>query len=137
MNAVTQAFYNKMVADATLVALLGTYEGQPAVFTIDPPPGVAVLPYIVSVGAAARAPFDTKNTLGCDIRRDIRCYAPSEGSAVTVDAIAERVYWLFHRQPLVVAGFIVWLVDCSGPLVADEREAYGRIVTVRLVMDVV
>lgn len=135
MNEVTQALYNKMTADATLIGLLATYGGNPAVFTVDPSPGDAVLPYIVTVGAVARVPFDTKTTLGCDIRRDVRCYAAAEGSAYDVDAIAERVYWLFHRQPLTIAGFGVWLTECSGPLGADERNAYGRVVTVRLVME--
>lgn len=135
MNEVTQAFYDKMTGDAALIALLASYHGDPAVFTTDPAPGDAVKPYIVTAGAVARAPFDTKTTLGLDIRRDIRCYADADGSAYTVDAIAERVWQLFHRQALSVTGFGVWLTECSGPLAADEREAYGRIVTVRLVME--
>lgn len=136
MNAVTQALYNRMAADAALIALISSYGGNPAVFTTDPAPGAATLPYVVTAGAAARAPFDTKTTYGVDLRRDIRCYADASGSAAVVDAIAERVYWLFHRQPLVVAGYGTWLTVCSGPIVADEPQAYGRIITVRLGMQV-
>jgi len=137
MNALIQAMYNKMIADGALIALLPLYKLIPAVFTTDPAPGDAILPYIVTAGAVSRVPFDTKNSLGVDVRQDVRCYDTRDGSAITVNAIAERVYWLFHRQPLVVAGYSVWLTDCAGPIAADEREAYGRIVTVRLAMEVV
>jgi len=41
---------------------------------------------------------------------------------------------LLHRQPLDVEGFGVFLAECTGPIVADEPDAYGRIVTVRFIM---
>jgi hypothetical protein len=137
MNAVTQSFYDKMTTDPALAGLLATYGGAPAVFTADPAPGNATLPYLVTAGAVARVPFDTKTTRGLDLRRDVRCYAANDGSAFVVDAIAERVWNLFHRQALTISGFGVWLTECSGPLAADEQQAYGRIVTVRLVMEMV
>lgn len=135
MNALTQAIYDLLIADATIIALLATYGGGPAVFTIDPVPGDAVPPYIVTVAAVARGPFDSKVTRGLDIRRDIRCYTDADGSSITVDAIAERVWELFHRQPLAVAGYGVLITECSGPIEASEQHAYGRIVTVRIVME--
>jgi hypothetical protein len=137
MNEVTQALYDQLTTDPALAGLLATYGGAPAVFTTDPAPGNATLPYIITAGAVARLPFDTKTTRGLDIRRDVRCYAAADGSAFTVDAIAERVWELFHRQALPITGFGVWLTECAGPLAADERDAYGRIVTVRLVMELV
>jgi hypothetical protein len=134
MNLVTQALYSRLAGDGALVALVNTYRGQPAIFTTDPAPGDADLPYIVSAGNISDAPFDTKTVLGRDIRRDVRCYAPADGSAVTVEAMAERVRELLHRQPLDVDGFGVFLAECAGPIAADEPDAYGRIVAVRIIM---
>jgi hypothetical protein len=130
----TSAIYGKLAGDATLVALLSSYEGYPAVFTTDPAPGDAHMPYIVTAGEVAQSSFDTKTTRGRDITRDVRCYAPAGGSAQTVEAIAERVRELLHRQFLAVDGFDWVMSECSGPMAADEQDAYGRIVSVRLVI---
>ena len=134
MSAVTKAIYDRLAGDATLGGLLATYNDQPAIFTVDPAPGDAELPYIVTAGEFAAAAFDTKTTEGRQVWRDVRCYAKADGSAVTVEAIAERVRELLHRDPLTVEGFGVFVAECSGPVVADEQEAYGRVVTVRMIM---
>jgi len=128
----TAAIYDKLTADATLTAMLTSYNGSPAVFTIDPVPGDAVRPYLVTAGEAVQTPFDTKTTRGRDVIRDVRCYADADGSAVVIEAIAERVRAVLHRQPLTIAGFDWILSDCSGPIVADERDVYGRIISVSL-----
>ena len=127
----TEAIYDVLSGDGTLVGLLTTYGGLPAVFTTDPAPGDAALPYIVSAGHVADAAFDTKTTLGREVWRDVRCYAEADGSAVTVEEIAERVRTLLHRQTITVTGFGMVVAECSGPVVADESDAYGRIVTIR------
>lgn len=135
MSATTEPFHDRLAGDAALQALLSTYEGLPAVFTTDPAPGEADLPYIVTAGEVSVAPFDTKTTRGRALVRDIRCYASAAGSAVTVEAIAERARALFHRQELAIAGFSwVWAL-CTGPIVADERDAYARIVTVQMTIE--
>jgi hypothetical protein len=51
-----------------------------------------------------------------------------------VEAIAERVRALLHRQALTVDGFVVLVENCSGPTAADETDVYGRIVTLELLM---
>lgn len=128
----TQAIYDKLAADGPLTALLATYSGAPAIFTTDPAPGDAELPYIVSAGAVSQAPWDTKTTRGRDLIRDVRCYAAADGSAAAVEAIAERVRALLHRQPLTISGYTWILSDVNGPIVADERDAYGRIISLSL-----
>lgn len=134
----TLALYTLLVSDPTLTGLLAVYQDAPAIFTTDPAPGDAALPYIVSAGEVAQVPMDTKTTRGRDLMRDVRCYAPATGSAVLVEQIAERVRALLHRQPLTISGF-TWLVsDIAGPIVADERETqsgrdtYGRVLTLSL-----
>ena len=129
----TSALYGVLTEDATLAGLLATYGGLPAVFTTDPAPGDATFPYIVTAGQVTDLPFDTKNSRGRELRRDVRCYTEATGSAVVVEQIAERVRALLHRQPIEVSGFVWLLAECSGPIVADEPDAYGRIVTVRVV----
>jgi len=135
MSATSAAFEDRLKGDGTMAGLLNAYGGEPAVFTIDPAPGDAELPYIVTAGEVSQAPFDTKTTRGRRIVRDIRCYASAAGSAVTVEAIAERARALFHRQALTIAGFRWVWAECTGPIVADERDAYGRIVTVSMTVE--
>lgn len=132
MSILTQTIYDVLAGDGTLAGLLANYNGSPAVFTIDPAPGDAELPYVVTAGEVSQAPFDTKTTRGRRLIRDVRCYAPADGSAIVVEAIAERVRALLHRQALSIGGFD-WLVsDVTGPIVADERDVYGRVVSLSL-----
>lgn len=135
MSVITAAIYDRLAGDATLAGLLSAYGGEPAVFTTDPAPGDATLPYIVTAGEVTTTPFDSKTTLGREFRRDVRCYAAATGSAATVEAMAERVRALLHRQALAIPGFVWILCECSGPISADERDAYGRIVSVRLLVE--
>jgi hypothetical protein len=130
MSVITQSLYDRLSSDADLIALLNSYGGQPAIFTTDPAPGDAVLPYIVTAGEVAQSPADTKNSRGRQLMRDVRCYTANSGSAVTVEAIAERVRVLLHRFELVISNWQTVIADCTGPVVADELDAYGRIVTV-------
>lgn len=127
-----QAIYDRLVANGTLTALLATYNGSPAIFTTDPAPGDAELPYIVTAGDVIHLPADTKTSRGRDISRDVRCYAAADGSAIVVEAIAEQVRASLHRQPLTISGFDWILSNCTGPIAADESDAYGRIITVGL-----
>ncbi|HUW13080.1 MAG TPA: hypothetical protein VM537_25370 [Anaerolineae bacterium] len=135
MNAVTQALYDRLAGDGILIGMLATYEAEPAVFTIDPAPGDAVLPYIVSAGDVVDAAWDTKTGLGRRIWRDVRCYAAADGDAMLIEEIAERVRRLLHRRPLAVAGYAGIVAECSGPIKADEQDAYGRIVTIRMMLE--
>jgi hypothetical protein len=133
MSILTSSIYDRLASDGTLTGMLSTYEGNPAIFTTDPAPGNASKPYIVTVGEVSQAAFDTKTTRGRSLIRDVRCYAAANGSAIVVEAIAERVRALLHRQALVIDGFS-WLVsEANGPIVADETDAYGRIVSLRLI----
>ena len=135
MSVITAAVHDLLAGDPALQGMLSTYGGEPAVFTADPAPGDATLPYIVTAGDVSQAPFDTKTTRGRTIMRDVRCYTAAGGGAVTVEAMAERVRALLHRQELAIAGFNWIWAECSGPIAADERDAYGRIVTVRMTVE--
>lgn len=132
MSILTKAIYDRLASDATLTGLLSSYRGSPAIFTTDPAPGDAVLPYIVTAGEVSQAPADTKTTRGRVLLRDVRCYAAADGGAVVIEAIAERVRALLHRQPLNIDGYQWILSSVTGPIGADETDAYGRIITLNL-----
>ena len=134
MNALTQGIFDYLASDPTLVGMLASYNGAPAIFTIDPVPGDAVLPYLVSAGDVTDTSFDTKLERGRRIWRDVRCYTEADGDAMPVEQIAERVRGLLHRHKLVVAGYGTLVAECSGPIASNEQDAYGRIVTVKLIM---
>lgn len=130
MSVLTAAIYDVLANDVTLAGLLATYGSGPAIFTTDPVPGNAVLPYVVTAGEVVQAPFDTKTTRGRDLIRDVRCYAEADGSVMVIEAIAERVRALLHRQALTISGFVWMVSDCAGPIVADDSDVYGRILSV-------
>ncbi|HBF40549.1 MAG TPA: hypothetical protein DDW19_01850 [Anaerolineaceae bacterium] len=132
---IAKAVYEVLTADKTLTAMLGTYEGDAAIFTIDPAPGDAVLPYIVAAAVPVQTPFDSKTTRGRTAWIDIRCYTGATGSAQAVDAIAERVRALLHREPLLIDDHIWLWSECTGPVSANEAEAYGRIVTLKVTFE--
>ena len=130
MSVLTAAIYDVLANDVTLAGLLAAYGSGPAIFTTDPVPGNAVLPYVVTAGEVVQAPFDTKTTRGRDLIRDVRCYAEADGSVMVIEAIAERVRALLHRQALTISGFVWMVSDCAGPIVADDSDVYGRILSV-------
>ncbi len=132
MSILTSAIYDRLAGDATLTALLAIYKGLPAIFTTDPAPGDTGLPYVVTAGEVTQAPFDTKTTRGRSLMRDVRCYAKADGSAVVIETIAERVHELLHRQSLPIDGYQWVISNCGGPIVADEKDFYGRIISLSL-----
>lgn len=142
MEVVTAAMIARMKGDATLTGLLAKYPADkagaaPAVFSMRPVPGDAVLPYIVCPFALGIAPFDSKERRGRDVLREVFCYTRADGDSRTVEKIADRVHDLFHPPAglLSVAGFVTVVMNASGPVGAptSDRE-YGLLVTVRLLL---
>lgn len=133
MSILTIPFYDVLSGDPSLIAMLAAYKGESAIFTIDPVPGDADYPLIVTAGEVSQIPNDSKNCEGRSIIRDIRIYTAADGSSVTIEAIAERVRYLFHRMPLIIPGYTWILSDVGGPIVANEADYYGRILSVSVI----
>lgn len=129
MSVFTEALYTAMAADGPLTALLAPYKGLPGVFTMDPVPGDADVPYVVTAGEVSALPWDTKQCRGREIIRDIRAYSEADGNPITVEAIAERVRALFHRRALVIQGYTWTISSVTGPIAADGDGFYGRVVS--------
>lgn len=134
---ITKAVFNVLNGDSTLTDMLSTFDGVPAIFTTDPTPLKAKLPYIVTAGQVSDVAFDTKTTDGRDFVRDIRCYSKNtRGSTDEIEDIAERVRFLFHRKPFTITGFGVIISNVTGPIARDEEDVYGRILTLQSTMEV-
>jgi len=131
---ITKALYDRLSGDATLQGLLSSYQGGAAVFSSHPIPDTAALPY-VTISGLAESPFDTKNSRGRDVSYDIGCYDEDTGSTVLVEAIKERVRALLHRYELPITSFTTVIAEVSGTLQADEDGVFGRIVTIRLIVE--
>jgi len=140
MNALTQAIFNQLSGDSALAAMLASYAGGPAIFSSDPVPLDAALPYVCWSGAIHDAPFGGKaeNATGREIRLDIRIYAQgtleadgSSSSSKAIDDIAERVRALLHDVPLTVAGYTNIIAQCmAGPLrIPTDPRFQGRAIT--------
>lgn len=129
MNALTQALYDVMISDTQLGGMLAKYKGLPGVFTTFPVPEKADVPYVVSAGAVADLPWDTKTSRGREITRDVKAYALNDGNPVPVETIAERVRALFHRRTLPIQGYNWVISSVIGPIAADDESYFGRVVT--------
>lgn len=132
MSILTVTIFDRLAGDSILTGMLSVYKGLPAIFTTDPAPGGAILPYIVTAGEATQSPWDTKTSRGRSLIRDVRCYAKADGSVVLIEAIAERVRALLHRQALTISGYQWIISDCGGPIAADEPGSYARIISLSL-----
>ena len=135
MKALSAAIHARLKADATLVGLLGEYQGEPAIFTFSPVPEDAEVPYVVVGASVADVPFDAKDMRGREITRDLLVVSEEVGDSGDVDDIAERVRTLLHRVPLVVAGWGTVLTQVAGPVeVPSDERLYGRLLTLRVVL---
>lgn len=126
------AVHERLAGDATLTAMLATYQGEPTVFSQELLPGDAVLPFVLSSDPYFDEPDDTKNREGRDLRVRIRCFTAADGSGVLLRQIVDRVRVLLHRQPLEIDGVNNWSVACSTLDAPADRDIYGRAVEARL-----
>jgi len=133
MSVFTKGIYDRLYNDPILRSKINTYNSEPAIFTVEPVPGNARLPYVVVSGPVSDVPFDTKTTLGREQTVDIRCYTENKGSKAQVEEIAERVRELFHRQSITITGYKNIITSCTGPVFIPEDEALGMVVTVRFI----
>jgi hypothetical protein len=132
MDALTSAVYQRLSTDTTLAGMLTTFEGSPAIFTDDRADRSASRPYVVTSGNVADEPWDTKTNGGRRVTRDVGVYADHRQTK-TVEAAAERVRRLFHRHPLVVAGYGTVTARVSGPIRLSADDYDARVLTLRFI----
>jgi len=145
----TQALFNKLTGDATLVSLLSSYPTSgspqfPAVFTAWPVPPDAARPYVYTRGSVADVAWDelapnpakggTAPHLGRDISRDVFVIGDNHGSETEVETIAERIRALLHRGTLAISDGSHVMSQCAGPVTAETDDSLtARRLSVRIV----
>lgn len=138
MGAITKAFYERLAGDPLLASMLGTYQGRACIFTVDPVPPTAPLPLIVTSGevtGSVNVPEAAKQRIGVRITRDVRCYTDATGSIDAAEQIAERVWRLFHRSHLYVAGWDTVRTNADRPILTEaDGRIYGLTVSVTVAL---
>lgn len=135
--SISAAFYNRLMEDAELRTMLAQYNGMSAVFTASPVPDDASLPYIITAGQVSDSteiPVNTKNRTATQFIRDIRIYSEQTGSMAQIEKIGERVWSIFHKQPLVIDGWKVLEVKAGRPITYPQDGVYGLYVSVIVTM---
>lgn len=136
MLDLTQPFYDRLSSDSELTADLSLYAGAPAIFTDEDVPEDAGLPYVYTHGQVSDVAWDTKNSTGRVITRDVAVYA-KRGNTAQLEQMAERIRALFHRHALAIDGGETIAAQASGPIAAPTDETIvGRVVTVKLKIEI-
>lgn len=137
--SLTASIYQRLASDSTLTSLLASYKGNPAIFTVDPAPSDANLPYLVTEGNVLDTTQITQNTkqrTATHTVRDIKIYTEATGTSKPIETIAERVWELFDRQALTIDGWTSVVVRADRPILGPTGDAssYGRVVTLDLIL---
>ena len=129
------ALHAAIVADAPTVALLATYEDEPAVFSGEAVPGDAEPPFVIYNGSLGETPNDTKTCEARDIVVQVETFAEKTGSAVEVELLARTLLEALHRKVFPITGGTMLVSDVSGPAVLESgAELVARVLTVRMLV---
>lgn len=125
--------YAALTGAGGITASLATYEGAAAIFTRRPIPADCAYPLCISAGDVTRGDEDLLSSPLQVIVRDIAFYGQQPRDYRAVEAMALAARDLFHRkrQSLIVPGWNVLDVRCSGPIPAptDDDQTCGRLLT--------
>lgn len=130
VDPLTVAVWQRLTFDPQIAEWISTYHGAPAVFTDDRVPQDARRPYIVSAGAVAEEPWDTKTATGRRATRDVAVYVDHRHTAI-VEAVAWRCRELLHRHRLDIAGWRTVIARASGPVRLSSDDYDARVLTLR------
>ncbi len=126
-----------LLADASITALLGTWNGAPAVFTRRPPPNNAPYPQII-VNPVDVNDMDALVSRRSIVEMDIAIYGQKSSDTRSVENLGLLVRSLFHRQRFSItpSGVSVVQIVCRGPLVGptDDTNLLVRIVILRVTL---
>ena len=130
MDIIT-AVFDRLSADLTLTAMLGTFKGAPCVFTDPLVPEKAPRPYVWISAPLRNRSWDTKLSRGRQVSFEIWCVVDNKGSTLVVDDIAERVLELLQRERLTLdSAQHVIVAEVEGPVGLDTDETVvGRKLT--------
>jgi hypothetical protein len=137
MNS-TKAIFDRLSADAGIMAGLDVFEGAPAIFNDRAPDDFQFSDKAALVIAAPSADTDasTFSETIRDITQDVRLYARDTGSTADIDALARDIRDLFHLQAsqIEVEGGTCSTAIATGPVASPTTDPslVGRRVPLRL-----
>lgn len=134
MNAEEAAIYTLLVGTASITSKIGTYGGNPAVFTGEAPEqfDTEANAFVVLNGVAAPI-WDTHDTPGYQTMIDVRCYAPRTGSVKELNALTQAVREAIHwASPSVTGRVLVNLAAIGVSILPEETHVVGRVVTAQM-----
>lgn len=131
--ALKPALRNAILANASITALLGTFNGKPSVFTRKPVPEKALEP-MITIDQVTRNDADGINDFRPIVSVDLIVYGQQDKMYRAVEKVAESLYSLFHscdRGLLSIEGYSVTRITCVGPSPAptDDESEVARAVT--------
>jgi hypothetical protein len=124
-----EALYQYLASNATVAAMVSTYDGRPAVFFGDSVPEGADLPFIWVQPALADSAADSKTTRARVRRYVLGIYAAADGRAAWVDDASERLRGELHRASIISGegAFVVTAADIVGAAPSSEQ-IVGRLI---------
>lgn len=124
-----------IIANAAITGKLGLYQAAPSVHTRRPVPVDAGYPMVTVGPIITRSDEDGINTFRPVVVIDINVYGEAAAHYRDVEAVADMIYAMFHRQrPITVADYSVTQITASGPspAPADDDQHIGRRVTLTI-----
>lgn len=130
----TNAIYDLLAADANLTAAIGSYNGNPAIFSVSPVPEAAPLPFVVINPAYANVSNEAlQGEEWMEVTRTISIYFSASGSAIAIELAANLLRAAIHHKEaeLTSGDMRVLTVTASGPIdLPSDSTIYGRSITV-------
>ncbi|MGB3834821.1 MAG: hypothetical protein WA975_23485 [Mesorhizobium sp.] len=125
-----------IIANAAITAKLGKYQGAPSVHTRRPVPADAGYPLITVGPIITRSDEDLINGYRPIVVIDINVYGEAAAHYRDVEAVADMIYAMFHRQrrAISVTGYSVTQITATGPspAPADDDAHVGRRISLTL-----
>ena len=134
-GSIADALYDLLAGDATLAGLLASYRGGPAIFTTQPIPPDAPMPYVLIQPPASDTSIRSldNNEIGREVERDVSIFGVATGSNRMIQDSAERIRTITHGAHLDVDGFRRVKVRATGPVqLSADSDSYGRQVSLHL-----
>jgi len=134
MINLASAFYDALSNDATITALLGTWNSNPSIHTRRPIPADAGYPLIVISPDITVSDQDALSTFRPVIVKDIAVYGLQPNDYRTVEALGLLLRNKFHRLRFALtppAGYKIIDIVALGPSIAptDDDKKLGRVVS--------
>ncbi|HMQ28241.1 MAG TPA: DUF3168 domain-containing protein [Acidimicrobiales bacterium] len=136
MTGARMAIVERLRSDPGLAALLGQFQGEPAVFAGPPIPAQRPVPYVAVDGELWSRPEGTKTHAGRRLAFPVKTVAAPDGRLDRLDRITEAIERALTLAPLSTDQWVAVTTEVSGPVPGPEPQSqvYNREQTVQLLL---